>query len=106
MTNNQPKEFVIRDIQIIERYISEGRRTIPVQLVRSLIDKLRKFEGRDSEYVQLLEELTSRLLKDIERFKRDYSIFEECSPPDWPRADFAKHCFMLWQEPKDMAKNT
>lgn len=38
----------------------------------------------------------------INRFERDYDLFEECSPPDVPRAKFVKWCFDAWEEKHDM----
>lgn len=32
-----------------------------------------------------------------ERLREDYALLEECSPPDWPRKDFVKHLFELWE---------
>ncbi len=35
---------------------------------------------------------TKRLKSNLE----NYALLEECSPPDWPRKDFVKHLFDLW----------
>jgi len=39
----------------------------------------------------------SRLTAENTALKGRYALLEECSPPDWPRPDFVKHLFDLWQ---------
>lgn len=43
------------------------------------------------------QEISKELHAENERLKKDYELLEECSPPDWPRIDFVKHIFDLWQ---------
>jgi len=35
--------------------------------------------------------------KQLEETLANYSLLEECSPPDWPRKKFVKHLFSLWE---------
>ena len=45
------------------------------------------------------KELTdAEKIAEYERMKRDYSLFEECSPPDRPRHEFVEACFDAWEE--------
>jgi len=42
-------------------------------------------------------EAAQKLQKEIARFRDDYSIFEELSPPDVSRKTFVKWCFDAWE---------
>lgn len=51
--------------------------------------------------VTLAHEAADRLRglkRENDRLLRDYSLFEEVSPPDVPRAKFVKWCFDAWEE--------
>lgn len=47
----------------------------------------------------LLESLIhlTALAKQVKGLEENYALLEECSPPDWPRKDFVKHLFLLWE---------
>ena len=38
---------------------------------------------------------------ELKRFRRDYALFEELSPPDMPRSEFAKACFEAWEKAQE-----
>lgn len=47
--------------------------------------------------VEQKRKLEAEIAKLQERLK-SYSLLEELSPPDWPRKDFVKHLFELWEK--------
>lgn len=51
----------------------------------------------EDKVTSLSEEL-NRASKELDRFKRDYALFEECSPPDMPRGEFVKWCYQAWMD--------
>jgi len=55
------------DLKIVERYISEGRRTIPVPLVKPLIEMIRKYHERNSDYLDAIVTIITDFYKKYEK---------------------------------------
>ena len=75
---NSLDEIQIRNIEqryqddtelIKEKYITEGRRTVPVDLVKKLIADIEHLYGRDSDYLDAILILTAEIAKLKEHIK-------------------------------------
>ena len=53
-----------RMVEVLEKYLAEGRRTIPIVLVRPLIKKLRYYQNRNSVYLDAIVEIIQKYRKE------------------------------------------
>lgn len=66
-----------KDLKLAEEYVNEGRKTIPVQIVKSLIEKLRFYQKRNSDYldviVSIIHAFAEKYEKEIKKQKTEKS---------------------------------
>lgn len=87
-----------KDKPEIEAYYDKSKACWRVDLAESFFDNSKELaEERAWDKLHFYRQCGKENEKLKERLD-DYALLEECSPPDWPRKDFVKHLFDLWEK--------
>lgn len=98
----EPTPFEWEIVRIFEEHIKlEAENKRQLQVIGEVAierDKLQAENKQQADFLSLAKEEMDSLQAKNKQLKENYSLLEDCSPPNWPRKDFVKHLFQLWEK--------